>query len=44
MGAVAQGEDQDLAIGVAWPPSRQGKAYEAQVHGLVVETLVSFGG
>ena len=47
MGPVAQADDdnQGLARWVAWPPpSPRAYAYEAQVHGLVVENRVSFWG
>ncbi len=44
MGPVAQADDdnQGLARWIAWPPPPRAYAYEAQVHGLVVENRVSF--
>ena len=48
MGPVAPADDdnQGLAMRVAWPrpPPQRAYAYEAQVHGLVVENRVSFWG
>ena len=46
MWAVAQADDdnQEVAMWVAGPPPPRAYAYEAQVHGLVVENRVSFWG
>jgi hypothetical protein len=46
MGPVAQADDdnQGRAGWVAWPAPPRAYAYEAQVHGLVVENRVSFWG
>jgi hypothetical protein len=42
--AQADNDNQGLARWVAWPPPPRAYAYEAQVHGLVVENRVSFWG
>ena len=47
VGPVAQSDNdnQGLARWLAWPPSPpRAYAYEAQVHGLVVENRISFWG